>query len=402
MELDEIRALLKEKGQEHLLRYYDELNEAERRILLDEIAAIDWSIFEERGAAGGEITPIGGLSLAEISARRGQFEEVGISALRAGKLCAVLLAGGQGTRLGIEGPKGAYDIGITRPVYIFQRLIENLLGVCKTAGVFVPLYIMTSDLNDHETQRFLAEHDYFGYPAQEIRFFRQDMAPSTDLNGKILLADKGHLVLSSNGNGGWFSSLCRAGLLQETKARGVEWFNVFAVDNVLQRIADPVFLGATILSKKNSGAKVVMKTDPHERVGVLCLRGGVPDIVEYYELTEEMANARDRDGKLLYGQGVILNYLFRVSKLEEVAANPIPVHRVKKKVPYFDGTNTVIPKQPNAYKYETLILDMVRLMESDLPFEVVRAREFAPIKNLTGEDSVETARALLLQNGIEL
>ena len=209
--------------------------------------------------------------------------------------------------------------------------------------------------------------------------------------------------MSPNGNGGWFKSLINAGLDKDIKAKGVEWLNVFAVDNVLQQIADPVFVGATIKSGCVSGAKVVRKVDPYERVGALCLEDGKPSIIEYYELTPEMAEAKSENGSLLYGFGVILNYLFRVDKLFDIAQKSLPLHVVEKKVPYIDENgNSNKPEEPNAYKFETLILDMVYMMDNCLSFEVEREKEFAPVKNATGTDSVDSARELLQKNGIEI
>ena len=179
--------------------------------------------------------------------------------------------------------------------------------------------------------------------------------------------------------------------------------NIFAVDNVLQRIADPVFVGATIDSGRVSGAKVVRKADPNEKVGVLCLEDGRPSIVEYYEMTEEIINSREANGELSYNFGVILNYLFRVDKLEEIMNAKMPVHVVEKKIPYIDKEgNYHKPETPNGYKFELLVLDMIHLLDNCLSFEVVRNREFAPIKNKTGVDSVESAQALLKENGVEL
>ncbi len=395
-------------GQEHVLKRLDGLSAEEREELTVRLAAIDWEELEQwkrplSSLERGQISPIAGLKAQEIAARREEFFRVGAEAIRAGKVAAVLLAGGQGTRLGSPAPKGMFDIGLTRPRYIFEQLISNLLSVVKETGAYVPLYIMTSEKNDGETRAFFEEHDFFGYPAEEIKFFVQDMAPSVDFEGKLLFEGRGRLALSPNGNGGWYSSMQRAGLAADMARRGVEWINVFAVDNVLQRIADPIFVGATILSGLMSGAKVVRKCDPHERVGVLCLEDGLPSVVEYYELTEEMANARLEDGTLAYSFGVILNYLFNAKRLGEIAAEKIPVHVVKKKVPYMsEGGELISPQTENGYKFETLILDMVRLMGSCLPFEVEREREFAPVKNRTGVDSVDTARELLQKNGVEL
>ena len=208
---------------------------------------------------------------------------------------------------------------------------------------------------------------------------------------------------SPNGNGGWFISMDRAGILDHVRESGVEWLNVFAVDNVLQRIADPVFVGATIEKNVEVGSKVVKKNAPDEKVGVMCLEDGRPSIVEYYELTDELMNAKDENGDPAYYFGVILNYLFKVSALEEIMAKQLPLHVVEKKIPYLDEQGEEQkPDTPNGYKFEQLVLDMIHELNSCLPFEVVRNREFAPIKNKTGVDSVESARRLCEENGIVL
>lgn len=400
-----IKRQLELRGQEHLLRFYSDLTAEDQSKLLQQIEKIDWNILKhDRGfSVSGEITPLKGLSVHEIQLNREEYEAEGKRLIRAGKIAALLLAGGQGTRLGSDAPKGAYDIGETRPLYIFECLIANLTEVCVACNAYVPLYIMTSDKNDRETQAFFKAHNYFGYPEQYIRFFKQDMAVCTDFNGKILLEDRGKIAMSPNGNGGCFSSLNNAGLFSEARRAGIEWFNVFAVDNVLQRIADPVFIGATALSQMACGAKFVRKCAPEERVGVLCARGGSPDVIEYYELSQEMARERDEVGELVYSYGVTLNYLFRADKLEKIMGEEIPVHIAKKKIAYCNELGEkVFPERENGCKYETLIVDMVRLMGTCLPFEVVREREFAPVKNREGVDSVESARILLKKNGVLL
>ena len=339
----------------------------------------------------------------EIEKRKKEFFELGKQAILNGEVGAVLLAGGQGTRLGSDAPKGAYNIGITKPLFIFEQQVKNLLEVTNECGAFVPLYVMTSEKNNADTISFWQEKNYFGYPKEYVKFFIQDMAPAVDFNGKAFMENEYSVALSPNGNGGWYSSLARCGLLNEIKERGIKWLNAFAVDNVLQRIADPVFVGACIYENVNCGAKVVCKAEPHEKVGVLCLENGKPNIIEYFELTEEMANARDDNGDLQFIFGVILNYLFKLEKLEEIANARIPVHVVKKKVPFMNEKGEFIkPEKENGYKFETLILDMIKLMGNVLPFEVIREREFAPIKNKTGVDSVESARELLRKNGVEL
>ncbi|MCI8500029.1 MAG: UDPGP type 1 family protein [Clostridia bacterium] len=401
----EIEKRLLSHGQEHILRVWQKAQGEEKAALERQIAAIDWDMLGLRESVRpcGKIEPISGISAEELDKRKEELFTIGAQTLREGKLAAVLLAGGQGTRLGSDKPKGAFDMGLTRHLPIFGLLMENLKAACAACSAIVPLAVMTSAKNDGETRAFFKEHGFFGYPEEYVGFFVQDTAACVDFNGKLLLEEKNTLAAAPNGNGGWYTSLVRSGLLEREAFKTVQWFNVFAVDNVLQKIADPVFLGATLTSGCKTGAKVVKKVCPEERVGVLCLENGVPRVVEYYELPSDMANARDTDGELLYRYGVTLNYLFEKNKLEEIAGRGIPVHVVEKKIPYLDERgNKVVPERPNGYKFETLILDLVALMGSCLPCEVVREREFAPVKNAQGVDSVETARALLIKNGVEL
>ena len=376
--------------------------------LRSQVSSIDYSLFDALNHLGGEsskgeISPIGAVEVGDIAAREAEYRAIGLDAIRACKVGAVLLAGGQGTRLGADGPKGSYNVGVTRDLYIFECLINNLLAVTNEAGAYVPLYIMTSTVNNDQTVSFFKEHNYFGYPEDYIKFFIQEMVPAVDYEGRILMQSEDELVLSPNGNGGWYSSMAKTGVLDDVHARGIEWLNVFAVDNVLQRMADPVFVGATIASGCDSGSKVVRKAAPGEKVGVLCREDGKPSIIEYYEMTEEMANLRREDGELTYGFGVILNYIFSEKKLEEIMNNYMPIHVVEKKIPFMDENGVShAPTEPNGYKFETLVLDMVHMMDDCLAFEVVREKEFAPIKNLHGVDSVDSARELLAKNGVTL
>lgn len=399
---------VKRYNQEQLLAFEKELTDDERDRLYRQIMQLDFDVVKTIegstiATSRGKIEPLAALGLSTINERREEYKKVGLSAIRAGKVGAVLLAGGMGTRLGSNDPKGMYDIGVTRPLYIFECLINNLMEVTNEAGAYIHLFVMTSDLNHEATVKFFAEHDYFGYPADYITFFKQEMAPCTDREGRILLERKDKVSVSPNGNGGWFLSMMRAGLIDKAKADGIEWFNVFAVDNVLQRIADPVFVGATILEKKAVGAKVVRKNAPDEKVGVMCLEDGHPSIVEYYELTDKMRDEVDERGERVYNFGVILNYLFDLYELEKIVKTSLPYHVVEKKIPYIDEEGKPVePELPNGCKFEQLVLDMIYLASGCIPFEVERNREFAPIKNKTGVDSVESARELLKNNGIVL
>lgn len=386
----------------------ERLPEGEKRVLKEKLEAIDWSILQEierrtTVTQRGVFAPLKAVEMDEIEARADEFRELGLKTLREGKLGLVLLAGGQGTRLGFEQPKGTVNIGLTKEIYIFECLMNNLMQVVKEAEVFVPLYIMTSVSNRQETVEFFEKHKYFGYDKSYVKFFVQEMVPTVDFDGRALMASETEFAMAPNGNGGWFSSMVMDGILEDVHARGIEWINVFAVDNVLQRIADPMFIGATLASGCESGAKVVRKAAPEERVGVLCTEDGKPSIAEYYEMTEEMATARDEKGELKYGFGVILNYLFREDKLEQIVDKHMPIHVVEKKISYMDEHgNKIKPDKTNGYKFETLVLDMVHMMKNCLPYEVIREKEFAPIKNLHGIDSVDTARELLQINGIEI
>ena len=397
---------LEKYNQTHLLKYSDELTDEGKKSLLSQIELLDLSVIGHNNDCAdekGKIEPLGALTIDEINNRKNEFEQVGIDAIKKGKIGAILLAGGQGTRLGFDKPKGMYNIGVNKELYIFECLINNLKKVVDKAEAWIPLFIMTSEKNYDDTREFLKEKNYFGYKKEYITFFIQDMAPSTDFSGRILMENHDKISMSPNGNGGWFTSFARAGLLSKIKDAGIEWLNVFAVDNVLQKMADPVFIGATIACGCESGSKVVSKAAPDEKVGVLCLEDGKPSIVEYYEMTDEMIQRRENDGRLSYNYGVILNYLFKVKNLEQIIDEEMPLHIAKKKIPYMNESgNFIQPSKENGYKYETLVLDMVKRQDSCLAFEVERKNEFAPVKNAEGIDSVESARKLLTENGITI
>lgn len=407
MTLEEAKRKCEQAGQQHLLAYYEELTKEDQEKLLAQIEKLDITLLdllkkESEEVEKGKLEPLGAVTLDEIQKEKDQYRKMGCEAIRAGKVGAVLLAGGQGTRLGPDKPKGMLNVGIHKELYLFEQLIHNIMDVVKETGAWVPLFVMTSEKNNKDTVEFFKEKKFFGYKEEYVFFFVQQMAPSVSYDGKIYMEDKGRISASPNGNGGWFISMVRAGLLDTIKELGVEWLNVFSVDNVLQKIADPVFVGAVLKHGCVCGSKVVAKADPYEKVGVLCLEDGKPSIVEYYEMTEEMIHLRDKQGKLLYNYGVILNYLFSVATLEKIMNENLPTHIVEKKIPYMDAEgNQIKPDKPNGYKFETLVLDMIHMMDNCLSFEVEREKEFAPIKNATGVDSLESARELMKKNGIE-
>ena len=403
-----VKEKLEKYNQTHLLKFENELTAEEKAELYKQIEDLDFSYLEELNKPETKqdyvVSPIKALTVEEIAKSKQSYEEIGLKALQNSEIGILLLAGGMGTRLGSSSPKGCFNIGKTKAVYIFQRLFENTLKVVNQCGKFVPFFIMTSEKNHEETINFLKEHNYFGYNPNYISFFKQDMAPCVDLNGKILMEAKNRVATSPNGNGGWFNSLLKCNYAKEMlETYNIKWLNVFAVDNVLQQIADPVFIGATLAGNYDIGAKTIKKADAYEKIGVICNKNGRTSIIEYIDLTDDLANATNENGERLYNFGVILNYLFSVDLLYEIKDKKLPIHVVTKKVEHIDENgNLVKPEEPNAHKFEMLCVDMIEFSHNCLPYEVVREKEFAPIKNLTGVDSVESAQELLEKNGYEL
>lgn len=405
MDYERAKHRLEKYGQEHLLQYYDELSDTEREQLLKDIEVANFSMIKKAGKKSekklGKIAPIGAVSVQEIARRKQQFEALGLKMLDENKVAAVLLAGGQGTRLGFNGPKGTFNIGVDRELSIFEQQMNNIAEVNARTGRHFSLFIMTSEQNHDETVKFFKDRNYFGYPRDRIHFYVQDVAPTCDYSGKVYLSEKNRISFAPNGNGGWYSSLVNSGLGRVLEREDIEWLNVYSVDNVLQKICDPAFIGATLFKNCRCGAKVVKKACAEEKVGVLCTENGSPTIIEYFEMPENLKNKRKK-GELVYKYGVILNYLFNVRDLNRTLSGNLPYHLADKALPHIENGVKVYPEEPCGYKFETLVVDMVKLMGSCLAYEVERDREFAPVKNAVGADSVETARELLRKNGVTL
>lgn len=407
----EALALLSRHGQSHLLRFWDEIDEAHRGALLSEIAAIDFPLVEklyrervaepEPAAKAAQIEPLRGAHPG--AAQRAAFREAGLAALSEGKCAAFLVAGGQGTRLGHDGPKGVFDIGLPSGKSLFQLQAERLLRLGALCGKPIPWYIMTSRENHAATTGFFAAHGNFGLAPGQAMFFPQAEFPLVDGDGKILLAEKGRVALGPNGNGGCFPALKASGALEDMRRRGVEWLFFYSVDNALVRVCDPEFLGFAAGSGLPAASKAVAKASPEERVGVFCLRDGRPSVIEYSEMSPEMCAARDEDGKnaeLLYGSANIAIHLFRRDFLEANADAALPWHVAHKKIPHVgpDG-NSVVPSSPNAHKFELFMFDLFPKAPGMAVLDAERAAEFAPVKNRSGEgvaDSPATARRMIL------
>lgn len=332
-------------------------------------------------------------TVQSIAGRKEALYRLGMALLMEQKLAVVILSGGQGSRLGYHHAKGMFDVGITRSVSIFELLVNRLSRLSGEIGAPIPLFLMTSRENHGEIQQFFDRHGYFGYAKDFVEFFVQNEFPALDADGNLFLTRDKELLMLPSGNGDWYDALTKSGILEKPQYRNVEWLNVVSVDNPLQYMADPVFLGATLASTCNVGAKVIRKAAPEEKVGIVCSVEGRPGIIEYYDVPEAIRYEKTESGEYKYQYGVTLNYLFRRAALDTYRNAELPLHYVRKSVQVGDD-NLVLKKA------ETLILDNISFFDSLCAYEIVREREFAPIKNRSGVDSVETARALLEANGI--
>ena len=396
--------ILKKFGQEHLLSQYDKLDNEKKAKLLDEILTLDFNqineLFKRIGKTedeeNGKIEPVG---CTDKSAMRQEelehYESIGLKAIKEGKLAAVTMAGGQGTRLGHNGPKGTFDIGLDSHKPIFEILCDTLKDAKEKYGVYVMWYIMTSNENNDATVEFFEDHNYFGYPKDKVMFFKQGELPMVDTNGKVLLGEDGLIKLAADGHGGIFLSMKKNGIIYDMKSKGIEWAFVGGVDNVLVNMVDPVILGLAIDKKVLVAGKSVIKAGPHEKVGVFCKKNGKPSVVEYSEISKEMAEATNENGELKYGESHILCNLFSVKAIEEISNNSLPYHSAFKKAKYLDKDgNLITSDKPNAYKFEAFLFDAFDSLDDIAILRVKREEEFAPVKNAEGVDSPETARKL--------
>jgi len=396
---------VKEYGQEHVLQFYHRLSQRQKDELLDDLQSISFEslpfappVYSSDDA--DEYSVLDACDIQKISLNKETYEATGYSLIKEGQLAVLILAGGEGSRLGFDHPKGMLNVGTSRPLYLFEILFNRIAEVSKAVNRWIPIVIMTNPVRHSEIIRFFEEHSYFSYSKEHVFFFAQDLLPAIDYEGKIIMRTPNRLAMSPDGNGHWFKKMEETGLLSKLNYLGVKWMNVVAIDNVLQQPADPTFFGATYLSKRKCGAKVVARAYATEKVGVLCNHNSRPSIVEYFEAESIMHETLD-SGVLKYRYGVILNYLFDLHELKRADASHMPIHLSKKKIPFCNAQGeTVVPLKENGYKMETLIIDMIELLGSCLPYEVIRDDEFSPIKNRTGVDSLESAQRVLLAKGV--
>jgi UDP-N-acetylglucosamine/UDP-N-acetylgalactosamine diphosphorylase len=402
----ELHARLQRHGQEHVLRGWAALDAVTRARLIDQLSAIDFeqlATLRVQASAQSETVPAG-IGPVPITPARFTAEEVarGEHALRSGAVAALLVAGGQGTRLGVLQPKGTFPAGAVSGAPLFQIHAEKVLAVSRRYGRAVPLLVMTSPATDEQTRAFFEEHHHFGLPPTQVTFFQQGTMPSVcPKTGRVLFESPGKLFLSPNGHGGILTALADSGVLAGLIGRGVKHVFYFQVDNPLVKVCDPGFIGRHIAAGSEASSKVVVKTDPAEKVGVLISVKGRCSIIEYSLLPRHRAEQREPTGELSFRAGNPAIHLFGTNFLERVArtaANSLPYRTALKAVTHHDPvtgeTVTPVGKEPNAVKFERFIFDALPHAERWLAVETPRTEEFAPIKNAAGADSPETSRAL--------
>lgn len=405
--LKQAKQIVEKYGQEHLLQAYDRLSsEEEKQKLLDDILTIDFKQVQklydiskkEPAFKNSTIEPINYVDKSKLSPQEyGEYEKIGEKEIKDGKLAVVTMAGGQGTRLGHSGPKGTFDLGLDTHKSIFEILTDTLKEARKKYGVDIPWYIMTSDENDEETQNFFRNNNYFGYPGNSITFFKQGKLPMLSKDGKVLINENGRVKEAADGHGGIFQSLLKDGMIYDMKARNIEWVFIGGVDNVLVKPVDPILIGLSIKNNVLAAVKSIVKAHAHEKVGVFCKRDGKPSVIEYSEISTEMAEELDENGELKYGESNTLCNLFSLKAIEKVSELELPYHIAVKKAKYLDENGKVVtPSEPNAYKFEAFLFDAFEILDDIAVLRVKREEEFAPVKNAEGADSPETARKLYL------
>lgn len=407
----DLRAVLEEHGQGHILRFWEDLSEEERRHLADQVLGIDFSLVEGlveawvHGAPSPEsfaaIEPVPVLPVASMD-RPGDREawDAGEAALAEGRVGLVLVAGGQGTRLGFDGPKGAYPIGPVSGRSLFAFHAEKIHNLQGRYGCILPWYIMVGESNGAATVDFFREHDFFGLREQDLIFFKQRMMPCVSEEGRFFLESRHALAMNPNGHGGSIPAMVESGVTKNARARGVEVLSYFQVDNWAVKVADPFFIGHHVLRGGEFSSKAQRKHDVREPAGVFCLCDGKPGVIEYteFDIYPDLLET-DSQGEPLHFAANAAMHVLSVDFIERVsdAFDTFPWHCSHKKIPYLDEKGALVqPDGPNGYKFETFVFDALRFSGRDpVVLEIDRAGEFTPIKQPTGAGSVEAARAAM-------
>lgn len=409
------RTLLTEHGQEHVLRFWDHLDAAEKSELLAQVSALDWERLDEwiatyvTGAAEAglpaDLRPAPYFPLnaeTEADARfYARARQQGVDLLKAGKIAAFTVAGGQGTRLGYDAPKGTYPISPVKGKSLFQLFAEGVARAQEKYGSPILWVVMTSPLNDGDTRQFFADNGYFGLAEDNLLFAPQGTMPAFGMDGKLILGSRASLALSPNGHGGSLLMLRNSGALDRMKQMGVEQITYWQVDNAIVQPFDPLFIGLHALTGAEMSCRSLTKTGPFEKLGNFCLADGRTIIIEYSDMPESLATEVDGSGRLSFRAGSPAIHLLSRRFAERLTAGgalSLPFHRAEKKVPHVsaDGQSVVTPDKPNGIKLETFIFDALPLADNVLILEADRGEDFAPVKNPTGVDSVESCRDLMV------
>lgn len=401
MTFDQAKDILERNGQGHVLRFWDRLDEGGRTQLLDQVAGLDFAsiarmqgLLKECKAEAAKVSEPVAPSVVEFTPEsHAEAYAAGEAEIRAGKVAVLLVAGGQGSRLGYEGPKGAYSIGPVTGRSLFYFHARKIVALCRRYGVRIPFYIMTSDANDAATRAHFEDHNYFGLDRNDVTFFVQGMWPALDAEGRIILDQPGHVFMSPDGHGGTLTALAKDGCLADMERRGINTVFYFQVDNPMVEIADPAFVGLHVMRAADISVKLCAKRDPKEGLGVVVERDGRFEMVEYTELTDEQANRRTPDGELYFKYGSVAIHVFSFAFMKAEANKAMPLHVAHKKIPVCQDDGSVVkPEANNGYKFEKFIFDVLPDARAVVNLAFDRAEEFSPVKNASGNDSPATCK----------
>lgn len=406
MKENEFYEKLKEYGQEHIIGYYEKQDEETRKRLMMQVHNMDFDELKElydltktkKAFDNVKVEPIHAQDASKLSEEeQEELTKLGEEIIKNKKFAVIMMAGGQGTRLGHSGPKGTFDFGLENHKTIFESFIDQFKIAREKYGIAIPWYIMTSKENNQETIEFFFRNNYFGYEEGIKTFFSQNELPMIDEEGKLIMDENGLIKEAANGHGGVFEALVKNGILDQLKRDGIEWVFTCGVDNIIANLIDPLLLGYSAKHNYMATSISCIKENPDERVGMLCYKNGKPSVVEYTELTDDLRYARKENGELVLSEAHIMMNLFNCSVIADIAKEKLPYHVAHKKcnIVKEDGS-VIVPDSPNAYKFETFIFDAFERLDEIGVLRYKREDCFAPIKNAEGSDSPETARALYL------
>ena len=396
---------LKIYGQTRTLKILENVDKETRKKIIEELHDIYFiqlkelynNIKEEAEVNVGELKPIKSLNPDKITKEEKEmYENVGADILRNNKFAVVTMSGGQGTRLGYKGPKGTFKIDVEpQAKYLFEIIVDTLQRANKKYNVTIPWYIMTSNENNDEIVKFMEEHNYFGYDKEYIGFFEQGELPLITEDGQILLDENYNIKKASDGNGSIFKSMYIKGVLEDMKTKGIEWVYIGSIDNVLLKMVDTLLMGVAIKEGSEIATRSIFKNCPTERIGSLCIQDGKVKVIEYSELPQDMIEAKDEDGEILFGESHVMCNLFSIKALEKISLQNLQYHKAHKKYSYLDENGKLVePEEPNAYKFEYFIFDSFEFFNQISIVRGKREEDFAPVKNKEGVDSPATASKL--------